>query len=266
VRLFQHRTEHRREIAGRGIDDLQYLGGRGLLLQRLAEVAVAGVELVEQPGALDGDRGLVREGLEQLDLGAGEGLHIASSAADHAERLTFSEHRHSEERPVIDHRLQYVARPGVVVGVGQDILGMHRLRVDKGAAHDERPHGCSREEAVKCRRLLRRHAVDRDQVELPVFEARHGAELRFADPGRARDDGLKYRGKLAGRAVDDLQHRGGGGLLRQRFIALGGALCELALEHGHGLAKIAQRVIEHCHPVSPPIVVRAARAHREQCA
>ena len=34
-RLFEHRVEHRREVAGRGIDDLQNLGGRGLLLQRL---------------------------------------------------------------------------------------------------------------------------------------------------------------------------------------------------------------------------------------
>ena len=32
-RLFEHRVEHRREVAGRGIDDLQHLGGRGLLLQ-----------------------------------------------------------------------------------------------------------------------------------------------------------------------------------------------------------------------------------------
>jgi len=37
-RLFKHRVEHRREIAGRGIDDLQYLGGCGLLLQCLARL------------------------------------------------------------------------------------------------------------------------------------------------------------------------------------------------------------------------------------
>ena len=33
VRLFQYRFEHRLELTGRGIDDLQYLGGRSLLLQ-----------------------------------------------------------------------------------------------------------------------------------------------------------------------------------------------------------------------------------------
>src|SRR5207248_11471866 len=38
VCLFQHRVENRREIAGRGIDDLQYLGRRSLLVQRLARL------------------------------------------------------------------------------------------------------------------------------------------------------------------------------------------------------------------------------------
>jgi hypothetical protein len=38
VCLFQHCIEYRRELAGRGVDDLQYFGGRGLLLQRLARL------------------------------------------------------------------------------------------------------------------------------------------------------------------------------------------------------------------------------------
>jgi hypothetical protein len=33
--LFEYRLEHRRKVAGRGIDDLQDLGGRGLLIERL---------------------------------------------------------------------------------------------------------------------------------------------------------------------------------------------------------------------------------------
>src|SRR6516165_9352256 len=36
-RLFEHRVEHRSEVAGRGIDDLQYLCGRGLLGECLVE-------------------------------------------------------------------------------------------------------------------------------------------------------------------------------------------------------------------------------------
>src|SRR5437763_10825366 len=38
VRLFQDRVEDGGEIAGRGIDDAQDLGGRGLLLQCLARL------------------------------------------------------------------------------------------------------------------------------------------------------------------------------------------------------------------------------------
>ena len=36
--LFEHRVEHRRQIAGRSIDDLQYFGGCGLLLQSFARL------------------------------------------------------------------------------------------------------------------------------------------------------------------------------------------------------------------------------------
>ena len=65
VRLFQHRVEHRREIAGRGIDDLQHLGGRGLLLQCLARLG-------DQPRVLHRDHRLRREVLQQRDLLVGE--------------------------------------------------------------------------------------------------------------------------------------------------------------------------------------------------
>ena len=61
VRLFEDRVEHRREIAGRAVDDLQDLGGRGLLLQRLARLG-------DQPRVLDRDDRLVGEGANQLDL------------------------------------------------------------------------------------------------------------------------------------------------------------------------------------------------------
>ena len=42
-------------------DDLQDVGGGGLPLQRFAR-------LVEQPRILDGDHGLIGEGLQQLDM------------------------------------------------------------------------------------------------------------------------------------------------------------------------------------------------------
>jgi len=49
-RLFEHRVEHRREIAGRGIDDLQYLCGRSLLFERLVTLGFALDKLTLQIG------------------------------------------------------------------------------------------------------------------------------------------------------------------------------------------------------------------------
>jgi hypothetical protein len=49
-RPLDHGVEHRREIAGRGIDDLQYLGGGGLLLERLVTLGSAFGKLSLQIG------------------------------------------------------------------------------------------------------------------------------------------------------------------------------------------------------------------------
>ena len=54
VGFLQYRVKHRRKLAGRGIDDLQHLGGRGLLLQGLARLG-------QQPRILHRDDRLRRE-------------------------------------------------------------------------------------------------------------------------------------------------------------------------------------------------------------
>ena len=47
---------------------MENLARRRLLLQRLGEVAVARLKLLEQPDVLDGYDGLIGEGLEEGDL------------------------------------------------------------------------------------------------------------------------------------------------------------------------------------------------------
>ena len=47
---------------------LQNLRGRGLLLERLLQLACARLQILEQPRVLDRDDGLVGEGLKQRDL------------------------------------------------------------------------------------------------------------------------------------------------------------------------------------------------------
>src|SRR5215510_2764788 len=85
--------EHRFQIERRATDDLEHIGSRGLLLQRLAQ-------LVEQPSVLDGDDGLSGEILHQLDLPIGERADGLPVNADSADQLIVFEHRYADHRPI----------------------------------------------------------------------------------------------------------------------------------------------------------------------
>ena len=91
--VFQHRLEHRLQLARRAGDDLQHLRGRGLLLQRLGEIVGALAQLVEQPRVLDGDDGLGGEVLHQLDLLVGERPYLLAVDGECADQLVVLEHR-----------------------------------------------------------------------------------------------------------------------------------------------------------------------------
>ena len=67
--------EHRLGVVERVADHSENVGGGGLLLERFAELAGAGLDLVEQPHVLDRDHRLVREGRDKVDLFVGERLH-----------------------------------------------------------------------------------------------------------------------------------------------------------------------------------------------
>src|ERR1700724_255284 len=91
-RPLQHRVEDRREIAGRGIDDLQYLGSRGLLLQGLARLG-------QEPRILHCDDRLRGESFEQRDFLVGKGPHFLPVDREYAEQLSVFEQRHSNSAP-----------------------------------------------------------------------------------------------------------------------------------------------------------------------
>ena len=71
--------EDRLQIERRAADDVQHIARRGLILERLRQLARARLHLLEQPRVLDGDHGLVGEGLQQLDLLVGERLHFVAT-------------------------------------------------------------------------------------------------------------------------------------------------------------------------------------------
>ena len=88
-RLFQHRVEHRRQIAGRGIDHLQHLSGRGLLLQRLPLLG-------DQPRVLHRDDRLSGEVFKKRDLLVSERTNLLAVDGEVTEKCIILAQRHCE--------------------------------------------------------------------------------------------------------------------------------------------------------------------------
>ena len=80
ARLVQDHVEYGLEIAGRGVDDLQYLGGRGLLLQSFAGLG-------QEPRVLHRDHCLRCEVLEQRNLLVSKGAHLLAIEPKRTQKL-----------------------------------------------------------------------------------------------------------------------------------------------------------------------------------
>ena len=88
-RVFGNHIEHRLNIGRRAGDDAKNLARRRLLFQRLGE-------FLEQPHVLDGDHGLVGEGLEERDLFFGERPQLGAPDRDGANRNALAQKRNSQ--------------------------------------------------------------------------------------------------------------------------------------------------------------------------
>src|SRR4029450_3799364 len=83
---------------------LQDLAGRSLLIQglsdlrvRLRQRLVPFLQRGEEPDILDGDDGLIREGLQQDDLRVRERRYCLPAHGDGADRFAISEHGHRQD-------------------------------------------------------------------------------------------------------------------------------------------------------------------------
>src|SRR5262249_37427367 len=85
------RIEHLFQFEGRAADDLDHVGGRGLLLKRFAQ-------LVEQPRVLDGDDGLLREIADKFNLLLRKWSYLLAVNADGTNQLVLLEHRNGHDR------------------------------------------------------------------------------------------------------------------------------------------------------------------------
>src|SRR5207253_11480798 len=94
-------------------DHPQQLGGRRLLLKGHPQLAIARLQLPEQPDVPDGDDRLFGERLEEGNLLVGKGPWLATPDADRANREPLSEDRHAEDGSQRDGIAQWVSVLGV---------------------------------------------------------------------------------------------------------------------------------------------------------
>src|SRR5215469_16694389 len=88
----RQRVEHRLQIERRAADNLEHIGCRRLLLERLTQ-------FIQQPRVLDGNDGLGSKIAHKLDLFVGKRAYLLAKDADCANQLALFEHRDEYLRP-----------------------------------------------------------------------------------------------------------------------------------------------------------------------
>ena len=125
-------VQHWLHIGGRPADDLQHIAGRGLVFERLFEVARAGLQFSEQPRILHRDDRLVGKGAHQFGLPLGERLDPMAVKCDDADWLALAQQRYPK----------YGASPGCqnlghrVVRVSADVRDVHDPAFERHPASD----------------------------------------------------------------------------------------------------------------------------------
>ncbi len=216
-RRFEHRVEHRREVAGRGVDDLQHLGGRGLLLQGLARLG-------QQPRVLDRDNRLVGKGAHQFDLAFAEGLDSRACERDDADRLSSPQ----QGDPQIGTNAADCRRSAQpIFWVCRNVRDMHDAPFESGTPGDRAPV-CPELHVPHPPVPFRPHREGRSG---PVNVAVAGGDqtiVSTAQAGSSLTEGVEHRLQIKGRAADDLEHIAGRGLVFERFFEVAGALAQFA--------------------------------------
>src|SRR5574341_1549554 len=76
---FDDGVENRLHVRRRAADYAEDFRCRRLMFQRLAQLCVTRAKFLEQANVLDGDDGLVGEGLEKRNLFVGKGSHFSTA-------------------------------------------------------------------------------------------------------------------------------------------------------------------------------------------
>jgi hypothetical protein len=195
-----------------------------LLLQRSGQLAGARLLGIEQPRVLDGDRRLVGEGLQEIDLFFREQPCLSAGDCDRPDRNALAQDGHA----------YCTAIPGDGSHITKPVL---QIRFDIGDLRDAPlKYRASRHAFATGQRGIvapvhfadiSADAVMRDEMEQLAVESVDKAELRVTEPGRAFGDHIENGLDLAGRATDDVEHIAGCCLIFERLTQLMGARLHL---------------------------------------
>src|SRR5690242_1492331 len=237
-RLFEHCVEDRRQVPGRAVDDLQHLGGRGLLLQSLARLG-------DEARILHRDDRLRRETLQQRYLFLGERTHLGTVDSQGAKKSIVLAQRHPNRRTCASlfdetYPSGFTRPVRVVAGNVRDMY--ERFTEDEAVERHSRIWPA----VTRQRQILLRHAMRRQQRETLSIEARESPKRRIANAQRFLQDGIEDRGEIAGRGVDDPEHLGGRGLLFQSLASLGNQPRVLHRDDGLHREVLQQRKLLLC--------------------
>ena len=192
------------------VEDLA--GGR-LLFERLGQVTVACLQLLEQPDVLDGDDRLVGERRDQRDLLVRERRDFLAIHRDGADGLPLTQHGDGEHGSDAQGLRGGAVR---VVGLIEDVRDVDRLAVQNRPGR----HAA----AIRSHWPLPSQGLEADRREIVVGRDVHqGAvvpedecEGRSAEPDSAAGDRVEDRLGVGRRAGDDAQDLPGRRLLLER--------------------------------------------------
>src|ERR1700730_11478240 len=213
-RIRQHGIEHGIQITGRGADELEHVGGGGLLLQGFAQ-------FVEQARVLDGNDSLTGKARNQRDLLLGKRSNLLVKNADCPEQLIVPDHRHDEQSPDAANfdasdRQWVVIEIGLIVTIVDDVNNLRSLDDSGDRVVRTWLMRALLEELGEGGRVVE----IRDESHHSMLEPPQRPKMRAADAGSILQHRSEHRLQLAGRSADDLEHVGGRGLLLERFAQL----------------------------------------------
>ncbi len=228
--------QHRLQIEGLPADDLQHVAGRGLIFERLLQIARALPQFGDQPCILHRDDCLRGEILQQRNLLIGERPDLLAGRDDHPKKRVAFPQRHTQQSAVA--AVFYRSTRHWMLDLGQ-IGNVHETRAGHQWLAGWRVGTPVAVPQPVGERL--RHSAHGDRPEMLVIIKKQ-TPLRGAAKGvRLLEYRIEYRGEVTGRTVDDPQYLGRRGLLVERLARLRNEPRILHRDHRLGGEVLQQR-------------------------